>query len=510
MLEQMLIETVKEYPEKTAIVYDNMRISYKQLFDDVRGLSKGLSSIGISKGDCITLILPNCPEFVISFYAAARLNAIILPLNHLFKEDEISYYLNDSNTKAIITDIKRAEICRSIISKLDKKIDLIVVNGDDPLTVKFSDLVLSEEIEDYEKESAFEGNAVYQYSSGSTGRPKRVCRTQKNLYHEANNFTETANITSSDNILCIVPLYHSHGLGNCLLAATRNGATLVILEQLLNNGAPVEVPFVFRRPRVLELIEREKVTILPAVPYIFNTLAEAPADTPVDLSTLKLCFSAGNFLSKDIFDKFLQRFEIPVRQLYGCTEAGSVSINLDETPEKTYDSVGLPMKGVEIKIIDDEGSELPVGMSGEVTIKSQALTTGYFNMPELNQQVFKDGWFLTGDLGKKDEVGRLHITGRKKILIDTGGRKVDPLEVEDILITHPKIKEAVVVGIKGAFAGEIVKAVIVQKELEKCEEQEISSFCKERLAEFKIPKVIEFRDEIPKSPLGKILRKDLV
>jgi len=510
MLEQMLIGTVKEYPEKTAIVYDNMRISYKQLFDDVRGLSKGLSSIGISKGDCITLILPNCPEFVTSFYAAAILNAIILPLNHLFKEDEISYYLNDSNTKAIITDIKRAEICRSIISKLDKKIDLIVVNGDDPLTVKFSDLVLSEETEDYEKESAFEGNAVYQYSSGSTGRPKRVCRTQKNLYHEANNFTETANIASSDNILCIVPLYHSHGLGNCLLAATRNGATLVILEQLLNNGAPVEVPFVFRRPRVLELIAREKVTILPAVPYIFNTLAEAPADTPVDLSTLKLCFSAGNFLSKEIFEKFLQRFEIPVRQLYGCTEAGSVSINLDEKPEKTYDSVGLPMKGVEIKIIDDEGSELPVGMSGEVTIKSQALTTGYFNMPELNQQVFKDGWFLTGDLGKKDEVGRLHITGRKKILIDTGGRKVDPLEVEDILITHPKIKEAVVVGIKGAFAGEIVKAVIVQKELEKCEEQEISSFCKERLAEFKIPKVIEFRDEIPKSPLGKILRKDLV
>jgi long-chain acyl-CoA synthetase len=508
VLEQILIKTVKDYPEKTALVYDKMRISYKKLFDDVKGLSKGLSSIGINKGDCIALILPNCPEFIISFYAAAKLNAIVLPLNHLFKEDEISYYLIDSNTKAIITDTKRADLCRNIILKLDKKIELIVVDGDDPLTIKFSELILPEETDTYEKE--FEGDMIYQYSSGSTGRPKRVCRTQKNLFHEVNNFTETAKITSSDNILCTVPLYHAHGLGNCLLAATRNGATLVILEQSLSNGIPVEVPFVFRRPRVLELIEKEKATILPGVPYIFNTLAEAPADTQVDLSTLRLCFSAGNFLSKDIFDKFLQRFGIPIRQLYGCTEAGSVAINLDNQLEKTYDSVGLPMKNVEIKIVDDEGKELPVGMSGEIIIKSQALTSGYYNMPELNQQAFKGGWFLTGDLGKKDEFGRLYITGRKKILIDTGGRKVDPLEIEDILITHPKIKEAVVVGVKGAFAGELIKAVIVQQGLEKCEEQEISSYCKEQLAEFKIPRIIEFRDEIPKSPLGKILRKDLV
>ncbi len=508
MLYQMFVSTVKEYPEKTAIVYDKLRISYKELFERVSGLSRGLSSISISQADCIALILPNCPEFVISFYAAAKLNAIVLPLNHLFKEDEISYYLIDSNTKAIITDTKRADLCRNIILKLDKKIELIVVDGDDPLTIKFSELILPEETDTYEKE--FEGDMIYQYSSGSTGRPKRVCRTQKNLFHEVNNFTETAKITSSDNILCTVPLYHAHGLGNCLLAATRNGATLVILEQSLSNGIPVEVPFVFRRPRVLELIEKEKATILPGVPYIFNTLAEAPADTQVDLSTLRLCFSAGNFLSKDIFDKFLQRFGIPIRQLYGCTEAGSVAINLDNQLEKTYDSVGLPMKNVEIKIVDDEGKELPVGMSGEIIIKSQALTSGYYNMPELNQQAFKGGWFLTGDLGKKDEFGRLYITGRKKILIDTGGRKVDPLEIEDILITHPKIKEAVVVGVKGAFAGELIKAVIVQQGLEKCEEQEISSYCKEQLAEFKIPRIIEFRDEIPKSPLGKILRKDLV
>jgi len=509
VLEQMLVKTVKAYPQKTAIVYDKQRISYQQLYLQIKKFGKAISSIGICQGDCIALILPNCPEFIISFYAAATLNAVVLPLNHLFKEDEISYYISDSNARLIITDTKRAELCGKIISQLGKNVELIVVDGSPPLTTSFNDLVF-EETETADHVSCFEGDVLYQYSSGSTGRPKRVCRTQKNLKHEVDNFTATSALTSSDNILCLVPLYHAHGFGNCLLAATCNGATLVILEQSLQNGVPVEVPFIFKRQRVLELIETEKITILPAVPYIFNALAETPVETSADLSSLRLCFSAGNFLSKDIFDKFLSRFSIPVRQLYGCTEAGSVSINVDEQPEKNYDSVGLPLKNVEIKIVDDEGQELATGTIGEVVIKSQALTSGYYKMPELNQQAFRDGYFFTGDLGKKTEDGHIYITGRKKILIDTGGRKVDPLEIEDILMSHPQIKEAVVVGVKGTYEGEKIKAVIVPQDAAKCEEKEIYSYCKEQMAEFKVPKIIEFRDEIPKSPLGKILRKSLV
>jgi long-chain acyl-CoA synthetase len=510
MLIQLLTKTVSNYPEKIAIVYDNLRISYQELYSKIKGFSEGLSSIGIGQGDCVALLLPNCPEFVISFYAIAKLNGIVLPLNHLFKTEEISYYLNDSDVRVIITDSKRADICRSILSNLDKKIELVVIDRDQTPAKYFYDLVLPESTEVHESALPFKGNVLYQYSSGSTGRPKRVCRTQKNLYHEARNFVETVKVTPSDNILCIVPLYHAHGLGNCLLAATCNGSTLVILEQSTQKGVPVEVPFVFKCSRILELIEAEKITILPGVPYIFNALAETPVSALADLSKLRLCFCAGNFLGKDVFDKFLKRFGVSVRQLYGCTEAGAVCINLDENPEKTWDSVGAPLKNVEIKIIDEQGNELAIGKSGEVVIKSQTLTHGYYNMPELNQQAFKDGAFFTGDLGKFDEAGRLYITGRKKILIDTGGRKVDPIEIEDILIAHPKVKEAVVVGVKGAHANEIVKAVIVFKKSEYCNKQEIFSYCKQRLAEFKVPKIVEFRDEIPKSPLGKILRKALV
>jgi long-chain acyl-CoA synthetase len=185
-----------------------------------------------------------------------------------------------------------------------------------------------------------------------------------------------------------------------LLAATFTGATLVILEQFMQNGAPVEMPFVFRCPRVLNLIKNEKITILPAVPYIYSILAATPYQTQVDFSTLRLCISAGNFLSKDTFDKFLQRFGIPLRQLYGCTEAGAVAINLEAEADLPYDSIGLPMKNVEIKVMDDDGNELPSGFIGEFVIKSETLTTGYYNLPEVNKEAFQQGHFFTGDLGK--------------------------------------------------------------------------------------------------------------
>jgi long-chain acyl-CoA synthetase len=521
MLDKILGDTVKKHPEKIAFVYDNLRITYKDFYSKVVGLSQGLSSIGINR-DCIALILPNCPEFVISFFAVAKLNAIVLPLNPLFKEDEIKYYISDSNASAIITDIKRADICRNVISQLGRQIKLIVVNGVDSSSLSFYDLVgertkveeslrvsllRSELSKRIEKKALYEGDMLYQYSSGSTGRPKRVCRTQKNLLHEGENFTTTAKITSFDNILCIVPLFHAHGLGNCLLAATCTGATLIFLEEA-QNSTVAEVPFIFRCLRVLELIQTEQVTILPGVPYMFSALAEIPSRTQPNLSNLRLCFSAGNFLHKELFDKFNYKFGIPIRQLYGCTEAGSVSINLDSKAEDTYDSVGMALKNVEVKIIDEQENEVACGITGEIVIKSQALTSGYYNLPELNRQAFKNGYFFTGDLGKKDENNRLYVTGRKKILIDTGGYKVDPLEIEDILITHPKVKEAVVVGTKEPYVGEIIKAVIVLQD--KCNEDEILSYCKDRIAGFKVPKLVEFREHIPKSPLGKILRKNLI
>lgn len=227
MLIQLFKQVVKQLPEQTAIVYGKLKISYQELDSTVESLSQGLNSLGIRQANCIAVVLPNCPEFVFSFYAIAQLNATILPLNHLFKEEELSYCIEDSQVKAIITDYKRLELCQRAIAKLDQEIEIIVIDRVVSQTHFFYDLVIKEAITvKSQSDEAFVGNFLYQYSSGSTGKPKRVCRTQDNLYHEAKNFAQTTQITSKDKILCAVPLYHAHGLGNCLLAAVCNGSTL--------------------------------------------------------------------------------------------------------------------------------------------------------------------------------------------------------------------------------------------------------------------------------------------
>ena len=503
MLEALLVQKAKENPVKTAIVYGDIKVSYRELYAHIRRLCSRLASCGVNEGDCVAILLPNCAQFAISFFAAVKLKAIALPLSHLSKTEEVSYCTNDTGAKVIITDKSRADLAGQVRSKANHNIEIIVVD-----TIAPPVQAPQEDFLDPDVPVSFSGKVLYQYSSGSTGRPKRVCRTQYNLYHEARNFAATTEVNPCDSILCIVPLYHAHGLGNCMLAALCNGATLVILEPLVQKGKAIETAFLFRRQRVLELIEQEKVTILPAVPHLFKTLSETSDDIQVDLSSLRLCFSAGNFLSKEVFTQFLERWNVPVRQLYGCTEAGSVCINRDDQPQKSYASVGTPMQNVEIRIVDEERKPLTDGEIGEIVIQSEALAAGYDNMPELTQQVFDNGSFFTGDLGKKDNAGRIFITGRQKILIDSGGYKVDPIEIEAVLMSHPGIREAVVVGIKDSAAGEKIKAVIVSHG--DCHASAIRSFCKEKLAEYKIPKIIEFMDEIPKSPVGKILRKELV
>lgn len=510
MLHSMLKQTVEKCPAHIAISDGRQRITYQGFYNKVLGLSKGLQMLGIQQGDCIALVLPNCAEFAYSFFAIAALKAIVLPLNPQLKENELSYYMGDAGAKAVITDCRHLFLCSRALSNSRKNGILIVVDETPavPGVYRFSDLLVADPRQ-VEEAGPYLGDVLYQYSSGSTGRPKRVCRTQENLCREAENFTATASISLDDVILGIVPLFHAHGLGNCLLAAIRAGARLTLLEQQEQEKAPGGMAFAFKCPRILELIETEKVTILPGVPYIFKALVEASPDIKADLSSVRLCFSAGNFLPHSVFEQFLQRFAIVIRQLYGCTEAGSIAINTQmHISEKNWHSVGHPIKNVEIKIVSDNQEEVLENTIGEIAIKSPALTTGYCNLPEINNLSFKDTWFFTGDLGKRDKDGCLYITGRKKIFIDTGGYKVDPLEIEDVLLQHPRIAEAVVLGVKASDDEEMIKAVIVPKEV--CSEHDVLAYCEQYLADFKLPRIIEFCTEIPKSPLGKILRKDLI
>jgi long-chain acyl-CoA synthetase len=327
-----------------------------------------------------------------------------------------------------------------------------------------------------------------------------VPRTHRQLAAEAAAFAAATQLEPADRILCALPLFHTYGLGCCLLASLHSGAPLVFLEDA--------APFALDRGRVLALLVREQVTVFPAVPFQLLELAGSRIDA--DLSALRLCFSAGNALPRSTFDAFDAAFGIAPRQLYGTTETGVVTVNLDGDPRASAASVGRPVPGMQVSVLDPFGQPVEGGRLGEIAIRGDAMTRGYAGVPAyVNAAAFPGGTFVTGDRGRIDAGGNLLLTGRRKRLIDVKGDKVDPVEVEDVLAVHPRVRDVVVVGSASGVPGEeLVKAVVVPDG--PCGERELVRFCRERLADYKTPRIVEFRDDIPRNSLGEVLRKYLV
>jgi long-chain acyl-CoA synthetase len=497
MLMSLIYEQAQARPDHTAIVYGEERIGLADLVERIERLAGGLRGRGIGPGDAVALVLRDDPWFVASFHAITALGAIVVPLNPAFKQAELEFCFRSTGVRAVISDERAAGVCERIAAGLEGEVEVISTSAAHGQAHTLDALLEEGSAERLPARSAQE-NLVYQFSSGSTGRPKRVPRTHGQCAAEAGLY-ESLGLTHEDRIFSAAPLFHTYAMGACLFGAAASGATIVILED--------PHPFLLRRHRALELIERERATIFPGVPFNFRLMAEAPA--AADLSSLRLCFSAGTALPRSSFEAFGERFGVLVRQLYGSTETGMITANLSEDPVATFESVGPPVGDVRVEIVDEEGVALSVGETGEVTVASPAVTLGYADSDEANREAFRDGRFFTGDLGRLDEHGLLYLEGRKKLLIEVGGYKVDPIEVQDVILAHPCVSEAIVVGVSAETEGEeAVKAVVVPGE--DCEEAELISFCRERLANFKVPRTVEFREEIPKSPLGKVLRKYLV
>ncbi len=497
MLLQLLYAQAEPDPGRDAIVYRDERLSFEQLIDRIERLASGLSGLGIGPGDAVGLVLRDDPWFVAAFHAIAALGAKVVPANPAFKQAELEFWFRSTGVRAVISDERTAGVCERIVAGFDSPVEVIGSGAGHGATTTLAGLVEAGSPGRLEARSPDEP-LVGQFSSGSTGRPKRLDRTHGQCVAEAESYLGLG-LSREDRILAAVPLFHTWGMGSCIFGAAVSGARLVILED--------PHPFLLKRHRALELIENEGITVFPGVPFNYRLMADSPADA--DLSSLRLCFTAGMAMPRETFEAFGERFGVLVRQLYGSTETGMIAANLSDDPVTTFESVGTPVKGVELEIVDDDGDPLPAGEIGEVTVASAAATSGYGDLPELNAIAFRDGRFFTGDLGRIDHGGMLYIVGRKKLLIETGGFKVDPIEVEAVINSHPAVAESVVVGVDTDVAGEQrVKAVAVLAG--ECDERELIAFCRERLANFKVPQAVEFRDEIPKSPLGKVLRKYLV
>jgi long-chain acyl-CoA synthetase len=362
MVTVFLYANAQSRPAHPALIHGDERLDHADLLDRVERLAHGLAARGIGPGDAIALLLPNGPAFVTAFFAITGLGAIVVPLDPQLEADERDVCLRSCDVREVISDER-------VVERL--------IEGHSPRPLE---------------PRAPEETFVYQFSSGSTGRPKRVARTHGQLWAEAQSYSF---VDSDDRLFCAIPLFHAYGMGCCLIAAIRHGATLVFLDE----------PFVLRRERALELLARERVTVFPGVPLDFRHLADAA--TGADLSSLRLCFSSGTALPRETFDAFATRFGVPVRQLYGCTEAGTLTANLDPDPVASLESVGTPVGDVDVLIVD-----------GEIAVSSPAMTDGYSDMEELNRRAFRDGWFLTGDLGRLDGTGRLYVTGRKQLVIE--------------------------------------------------------------------------------------------
>ncbi len=490
MLMQLLRKAVDRDPAKVAIVHGDRRIRYDELLHRAQACAGGLGLLGIGSGDCVALALPNCPEFLVAFFACASLRAVLLPFNPHSAPDEIRRLLSDGRPRALVAGGSSLANCAEIARACDP--DVAVIAAGQPIagTVPFDSLM--GEPDRTPDEEVFGGRSLYLYTSGSTDTFKRVCCTQENLFYEAHNFVQSTGTTADDTILCTIPLYHSYGLGNCLLDAVYTGATLVLEP---DGGAP----FAARHGRVLDLLRSERVRSYPGVPFQYEVLAASGEDVRAAFRDVRWCLSSGDVLSKRVFDRFRARTGHPIRSLYGSTEAGSIAMDAGPAAEVEFGNLGLPLANVTIEVR---------GGAGHVWVKSPVIPPGgYDNRPELNNAVFRDGFYDTGDVGRLDAHGRLVLTGRKQTFFDVGGHKVDLGEVEEVLLGISGVREAAAVGIRIPDLGGAIKAVVAAHEA--CREADILDHCRQRLSAYKVPRFVEFRELLPRSPLGKLLRREL-
>jgi long-chain acyl-CoA synthetase len=483
----------KNSPDRIAVIDGDTRLTYFELEEKVARMASRFTADRLRPGDVVASLLPNSCEMIIIVLAAMRCGAVVLPMNPQYKEGEIEFTLAETRPTAIFASPSHVSIVDGVLARVggDRPMCFRVGEGTDSW-MPFAESMNAEGRIAPLPEIDGSSPGLWLYSSGSTGGSKKVSRSRAQLAAEAVAFQSTTGTAADDVFLCAVPLSHAHGLGNGLFAATYVGATLVVHDR-------------FDRRRFLRSVETDHVTIVPGSPFMFKVLAETKLDREPDLSSVRLCFTAGAPLARETFVACRERFGLSIRQLYGSTETGAASINLSEDIDATWDSVGAPLAGVEIDAFDESGQMLPPEEEGAIGIKSPAMFDRY-EIDELNATALRVGRFFAGDRGRVDAEGRVYLTGRDTLFINLAGNKVDPGELEALLSEHPKVIESVALGVTQR-GNEVVKAVVVTSE--PCTSAELLEFCRGRVADFKLPRIIEFRDEIPRNPLGKVLRKYL-
>ena len=475
---RLLYSNLGRNPEGPAVSCAGETHSYGRLCGFVDAFCGFLSGMGVSEGKKVCLFLPNSLELAVCLFSVARLGAVSVPVDAASGSEEIRRCVEFSRPVLVVTTPALEGVLRSAVADA-RAVAVTRADFEGEGHAVFPDV-------------SAESEAVYLFSTGSTGKPKCVARTHRNMTALARNHTATMDWDREDRILFSVPISHTYGLGN-FVSAVSVGACCCLVSG-------------FARKEVLETLERERITVFPAVPFMIETLARSKISAGYDLSPLRHAISAGAPLGEGAFFSFHRAFGTYPRQLYGSSETGVMTVNLAEDIVEKRLSVGRPVKNVEIRVISETGRQLPAGSEGEIAARSPSMTDGYVDFPEETARAFRDGFYRTGDIGTFDGDGYLFIRWRKKLFINVSGNKVDPCEVENLLVTHERITEAAVVGVSQGESGERVKAFVVADGLSR---RDVADFCGGKLSAYKIPSKIEFVDSLPRSPAGKILREKL-
>lgn len=482
-LSEMLVTVARQNSTRAAVVEGETTVTYAELEKQIRSLSAQLYQIGVRQGDRVAVFLPNSLDFITSYFAIVGLGAIVVPLNDQYQQTELLHFLRESGVSMVITAQPSAAVCRQVLQSYESPCQLFSVENRDktPNSVSAGDFIAGIDPDT---------PVMYQFSSGSTGQPKRIARTHRNLVFELNSLIRTLALTHEDRFLGVTPFSHVNGLMRSMMASLRAGATLYPVPK-------------FERQAIAEMIQEQRISVFIGVPFMFGVMAKTNYGRRPDFSSLRLCISASAPMPPKLNRQFYEKFAIYVRQLYGSTETGTISVDLSPDIERSLESVGRPIAGVDVEIYSENSERTPTDEIGEIAVKSPAAINSY-GSAEFDEAAFRNDYFFTGDLGRRGHNGLLYLVGRKKLFINKGGYKVNPREIEELLETHPKVEEAVVVGLPTSFGDEKVKAVVVLNT--PCTEAELIEHCRGKIADFKVPSLVEFTERLPKSPTGKIRR----
>jgi long-chain acyl-CoA synthetase len=502
---RLLEDSARKFSWRRSIISEAGSYSFSSLNKKANQLASGLKEkLGIKKGDKVAVLLHNCPEFIVALFAILKIGAACVPLNIFLTLNELKYILKDCGAKLLISSSDFMQIVQALAQEREKDKtalqNVILTDRKEQGLTFWKEVILEGGIKDSSSAIAPEDLALLIYTSGTTGFPKGVMLSHSNLCANVISSLQALEMSAKDRVLLILPMFHSFTLMVCILIPIYAGARIILVKSLR--------PF----QKVLRSIFLNGVTIIVGIPHLYDVLKNLHLPPILQkLLRIRVCISGAAPLSVETLCLFNQRFKrFSLVEGYGLTEASPVvSLNPLHGMRKAG-SIGLPLPGVEVRVVKEDESEAAADEIGELIVKGPNVMRGYLNRPRDTQTTIRSGWLFTGDMAKIDNDGYIYIVGRKKEMIISHGMNIYPQEIENVMQAHPKIKEVAVVGKKDKSKGEVPFAFVALHQDCSASQDEIVNYCKEKLANYKIPRLIAFRQELPKTPTGKVLKRKLI